>query len=68
MEDVETLAIRKEALPNTQSTKVATSSQVQKDKGKRKEGNEHKTVVEGHHVIMTRKMRKLILPDISPCS
>ena len=43
-------------------------SQVQKDKGKRKEGTEHKIVVEGKHVIMTRKRRKIILPSTSPSS
>ena len=38
------------------------------DKGKRKKGSEHKTIVEGQDVIMTRKRRKLILPDTSPSS
>ena len=43
-------------------------SQVQKDKGKRNEGTEQKSVVEAQHVIMTRKRRKLILLDTSPSS
>lgn len=64
MKDVETLAICEEVLPNTQITEAAMKSQVQKDKGKRKEG----TDVERKHIIMTRKRRKLILPDTSPYS
>lgn len=64
--DVETPAICEEALPNIQITEVAMKSQAQKHKGKMKEDTKNKIVAEGHHVIMTRKRWKLILPDTSP--
>lgn len=68
MKEVETPAICEKVLPNTQITGDAMKSQVQKDKGKRKKCSEKKTIAEGKHVIMTRKRRKLMLPDTSPSS
>lgn len=68
--EVETPVTCEDALPQAQNTEAAMKSQVQKDKGKKKmnECTEHRIAVEGQHIVMTRKRRKLILPDTSPSS
>ena len=66
--DIETIAVREEALQRRQNTRAFTRSQTRSDKGKDKILPESKSVAEGQLANSSKKQRKVILSDASPSS